>query len=536
MIFRKPYAILIKNFKLIHTLITFCMVYLLYRGYLIYSYIQEFMQTTMLAVREDITAEFFSSWMFILPGIIIVGLLIILAVMIKKEKPFMFYIINILIYGLTIGVYVYTYNTLDYIEINIIESKDIKLCSDILFMLLSAQSISLILTSIRAFGFDVKKFDFGKDLVELEVSEEDAEEFEVSVNVETNVIKREFNKKLRYAKYAYLENKFLINTAVLVLLSLTFYLIYINSNIYNVNYKQGTTFRVSGFELSVTKSMITQKKYNDKIVTSNDKIYVAVELNIRAFEKWSKLNTALTLLEIDGKNYYPIDLEDDNDVLDLGVTYFYESIDIDFEKIILVYEVPSSLKEEKMVFKYLNNLNESNNKDNPKYIRINLDPLHLDEKEEEIEVSIGNPLVLNEDLLGTTSITINSFEIKKEFVASYNFCVESECYKSTEYIRAPLNTINDQMILKVNASLEKDESITFGELRTAYDVLNYYGYIVYKVGEKSYKTTYGFTEVVPTKFENKKNFYISISDSVNDAEEVYLYLNVRNKVYKYKIK
>ena len=84
MILRKPYAILIKNFKLIHTIITICMVYLVYKTYLIYDYIRVFMKTDMLATEKDITGELFNLQMFLLPGIIIALLIILLIVMARK--------------------------------------------------------------------------------------------------------------------------------------------------------------------------------------------------------------------------------------------------------------------------------------------------------------------------------------------------------------------------------------------------------------------------------------------------------------------
>ena len=58
MIIRKPYAFLIKHFRLIHAIMTICMGYLLYRSYLIYDYIKSYMATSMLAVNEDITSSF----------------------------------------------------------------------------------------------------------------------------------------------------------------------------------------------------------------------------------------------------------------------------------------------------------------------------------------------------------------------------------------------------------------------------------------------------------------------------------------------
>ena len=45
---------------------------------------------------------------------------------------------------------------------------------------------------------------------ELNISDEDNEEFELEVNVDTEDIKSKFNRKKRFIKYVYLENKTII--------------------------------------------------------------------------------------------------------------------------------------------------------------------------------------------------------------------------------------------------------------------------------------------------------------------------------------
>ena len=536
MIFRKPYAFLIKNFKLIHTIITFCMVYLVYKSYLIFDYIKMFMTTSMLAVNEDVTSQLFNSLMFILPVVIIIGLIILLIVMIKKKKPFIFYILNILIYGASIGVYSYLFDTINYIETEIIAAKDIKLASDICLMLLSAQVISMFLSAIRAFGFDIKKFDFGKDLVELDVSDEDQEEFEVSVNVETNILKRDINKRLRYARYVYIENKLLINSIFLISISAIIYLLYINSTIYNATYKIGDVFRAGSFEIGLNKVYVTQKNYNNIRVTTKDKYLVIAELNVKALEKDLTLNTAKMLIEMNGVDHYPTKVEYRTSIIDLGKTYYKEVLDINFQKILLVYEVREENLKHTLTFKYLNDLEAGYDEYNPKYIKINVKPLFIDIADEQINVDLKETIVLNENNLGDTKFTINSFEIKEEFIVNYNFCVNKECFKSVEYLTAPLNKNYDQALIKINATMEKDSEINFEELYGPFNILDYFGSIEYKIDGKTYITSKGFSKVSPTRIESNNNYYISVNKDILKAEEVNLYLTVRNKIYKYKIK
>ena len=66
MIFRKPYAILIKYFKLIHVLLTIIMAYLVYRTYNLFHFLSEYMKTTMLRLGKGATETMFNSYMYIL--------------------------------------------------------------------------------------------------------------------------------------------------------------------------------------------------------------------------------------------------------------------------------------------------------------------------------------------------------------------------------------------------------------------------------------------------------------------------------------
>lgn len=541
MILRKPYAILIKNFKLIHMIITFCIGYLVFKSYAIYDYIQSFMKTTMLAVGEDVTASLFNNWMYALPVIIIIGLAILLGVMIKKKKPFVFYIYNIVIFIASIFVYSYLYDAIDYIERNIVTRRDIQLTSDISFVLLVLQAICLVFSAIRALGFDIKKFDFGKDLVELDVSEEDREEFEVEVNVETNVIKRDINRRFRYAKYVYLENKLLINCAALISFAAIFYVIYVSTIVYNTTYKVGDVFSVDGYSMGVNRVYVTQKDYNNVQIIEDDKYLVVVDLKISAYIKNSVLNTAKTILEMNGVDHYPTSVEYRSSISDLGTTYFDEKLSDSYQNILLVYKVSKANLEHTFTFKYLNDLGSGNSKDNPKYIKVSEKPIFLDvvaneDETKPVDVNVGDVVVLNDRNLGTTSLTIKSFDIKKEYSIKYNFCLKNECFDSVEYLKAPLNKNSDQVLLKVNATLDKDPELNMVDLKNFMDLMKYYGIIEYKKDGVTYSLSKKFDVVSPNKVSSNNNYYIAVDSEIMDAEEVYLYLSIRSKNYKYKIK
>lgn len=536
MILRKPYAFLIKNFKLIHAIITVCMIYLVYRSYLIFDFIKSFMKTAMLATEKDITGTLFNNQMFILPVFIIILLIVLLVVMFRKKKPKIFYFLNIIFYGITIVIYTFLYSQLDFIETNISELKDLKLISDVSLILLAIQVFSMILSFIRATGIDIKKFDFGKDLVELEVQDEDNEEFEVSVNVETNLIKRNINKNIRYAKYIFIENKFIISSLALIVLAISLAYIYINMNVYTIAYNEKDNFLAENLNIGVSGSFLTRSdSQGNKII--DEKTLLVVRLYVKAFDKKQYLNTAKTKIVLDNTDYYPISIKYKDYLSDLGSVYYNETLSTEFENILLVYEIPTNDIKKDIQFKYINDIEVIKNELNPKYITVNLNPVNLDNESKTKSIKVKEEVILNEDTFNKSSLTINSFEIANEFTLKYKFCITKiDCINSIEYIKPVLDENYDKVLLKINAVLEMDKELNVDSIIDPVDLIRSYGKIVYKINDKTYIDKSNFNEINPKRISVKNEYYMEINKDVLNSEEIYLILDIRNKLYKYKIK
>lgn len=536
MILRKPYAFLIKNFRLIHTIMTLCMIYLAYKNYLIFDYLRKFLDSGMPITSRDLTGDFFNSYMFILPWIIIVITIILLAVMIKKKKPKTLYIINIISFVAVIAINNYVYNTLQYMETNIITTQSGRLVMD--FSLISTVAIvaMLIFSFIRSVGFDIKKFDFNKDLMELEIEEKDREEFEVNVNVETNVIQRGINRNKRFARYVYIENKYLINTIAIIVVATIAFFTYFNINIYNTDYNEGDVFFTNDFEMGITNSYLTSKNYRGEEATNNE--LLVIELYIRGIFPDEEVNLAKMELLIDDEKYFPLESRYKAQLLDLGDVYCQEKLsDKEFSKYLLVYEIPKSSKKDARVIRYINGFKISENKLNPKYIKIKLNPSDLDDKEKIKEMEFDNKQVVNDDNLKNTTMNFLSLDLAAEFKNDYKFCVvPQECYPSTEYVQPSLNTNYDKALLKFKGNLQVDENVTINDFYNLYNLLDYYGKLVYKKDDKTYTLMGPFSRVIPAKHKVKDEFYIEVDKDILDATSIDLLIQARNKEYLYKIK
>lgn len=534
MILRKPYAFLIKHFRLIHTVLSICMIYLLYKSYTIYKFLNDFVSSGSLTIDYNTTDKLFNLYMFLIPWIVIVIIVILLVVMFRKNKPKGFYFINIIIYASTIGIYNYLYNTISYMQVNIIASKDAKLAMDIAFIVTIAQLIGTIISIIRSLGLDLKKFDFGKDLLELDIADEDNEEFEVSVNIDADSIKRKFKKKLRYAKYTYVENRTIINSAIFIIIATIGFIVYLNMSVYNVHYDEGQMFSTTDYALSINKSYITTKDSKGNNIVDKDKALLVLDINVKNYGNTDKINLAKSEVKLNDEIYYPT-TKYSNSLMDLGESYINQNLDLNLERYILTYEIPMEQVNKKIYFRYLNGFNAKSSSLKPTYIRVKLSPINLDSKVTSTNISLNEIVIMNDKTLGNTSVTINNLEVKKEFINDYNFCLtRNDCYKSIEYIKPTLNTNYDKALLKIEGTITLDEKKNTTSLKNLYSIINYFGELEY-IKDGIINKISSFIKVLPKRYQQDNVYYLEINEDVLDADAAYFTIKIRNYEYKFTI-
>ena len=166
MILRKPFAFLIKKFKLIHIILTLLSIYLLIITNNILSYFNEFIDNKAGKLGA---IEYISNNHILIVILAIAICLTVLILMKYKQKPFTLYLVLIAIY-LAIGLSIsFSNNGLNEIYFSFVEPKTILLYRDILVIIIIIQYISLCFIIVRALWFDTKKFNFAKDLEELNI-------------------------------------------------------------------------------------------------------------------------------------------------------------------------------------------------------------------------------------------------------------------------------------------------------------------------------------------------------------------------------
>ena len=163
MILRKPYALFIKYFKLLHVIMAALILILLFRTFTLYRFFNDYLSDYQTAIANFVPGDVLNIYSFLLSMFIIIVTIALLSVMIYKKKPKFLYIYNIVVYVLVTVLYGFCYSSLVNIDNVVLDIRVTRAFSDLSFLAMILQGISFILAVVRATGFDIKQFDFASD-------------------------------------------------------------------------------------------------------------------------------------------------------------------------------------------------------------------------------------------------------------------------------------------------------------------------------------------------------------------------------------
>ena len=217
MIIRKPYAFLIKHFRRIHIFMLVLSVYIYYKCMQTRSFVSEFLELR----SYDPYYEPIIRYASVLSLLVLIGLVVLsftLVVLLRhKKKPWKLYVIPLVSYAFLFIAFVLTISLFSgYNDTS--GTTGIRAVGDLLFIGTLPQYVIIIILLMRIFGLDLNKFDFKSDKEFLELSNEDREEIEISVNIDKESFRRTFKRLKRNLGYFYQEHRLLVNTVASVLL------------------------------------------------------------------------------------------------------------------------------------------------------------------------------------------------------------------------------------------------------------------------------------------------------------------------------
>ncbi len=532
MIIRKPYALLIKNFKLIHGILFILMGYLLYSLFQINAFFSEYFEDTLSVRGQEITDGLYGGFQYFSSIIVVLGLVAVVTVMFIKQKPIKYYLAAIITYIGSIVYLMVSESIINDMELELLDAQLVRGVADFAVIIMLLEVAIMVFTLVRATGFDIKAFDFEKDLDELDFTEEDREEVEVGLSFDPEKIRRNFKKRIRHMRYAYLENKLAwrVAFAVLVVIFGIFMYDYLGFN--EKIYKEGHAFYTEDFYFTVVESYIVDED-NAGNKLRDDKTLLIINLKIDGRLTTNKLDEARLQLSINDNAYYPT-ISFENEISDLGQLYNGDKIVKGENNYLIAYEIPSNYATEEIKFQYVKELYGVEKQLQVIYEKVELSPIDLRIDKEDINVELNEEVTLDESFLGDTKIKVNSFEIKDEYKLSYVFCpIENECYTSYEYLKGNIFLNYPTSLMKINIDLELTDNY-LGDEETS-EFISTYGYLEYQINDEWIKVE--DIDVVEAKdADTKDDIFVTVPKEISEATSINFVISLRGQKYKFQLK
>lgn len=534
MILKKPYAFLVKHFKIIHALLLGSVIYLFFKTWNIVNFFSSYLNNQNIV--RDLSEDYVNGIMTFLVVVILFLSGIIIYLLRYKKKPFFFYLYTVSVYVLVLISYFLATSIISGLEFTAQDLRVINIIRDIYWVLAVVQIPIIISCFMRAIGFDVKKFDFKKDLLDLGIESEDNEEYEVQVDIDKDEIKAQTKKRLVKLKYFYKENSFLIKvflSAIIIVLALFIGKSFLSKEkIYKIN----ETIDFSNYKFKVLDSYKTNVMSNgEKINTKNFYVITKVRYINKTNKSYSIDTSKIRLKYNDYESATP--LTEVNDKLkEFGTNYYsqiiYEKETRDF---VFIFEIPIEYYDtEEFSFRYLYDVTYTKNEANYNYKTIRITPKTFDDKVKNMDTkSLGEYLSFKGSLFGDSQIKINDIRFSDSFYYNIVSCNIGNCKKNTDVITASRNSKVDLTLMRVNYNIIFDTD-TLGSNYNNVEFISKYGKIRYEVNGKEYE--YKLSLVDKTPFQMYDYTYVEVTDRLLKADRIYLDFVIRDKSYTYIIK
>lgn len=532
MILKKPYAFLIKNFKLIHFLILLLISFCAFRSVLIINFFNEYINNNyQLVTSFGLSSQYTPFALFITTIIIIIFIIALIILLNHKKKPIKLYIAMLIYYFVYFLCILYISNLLESLNYSLLAPTLSRNIRDISILIFIPQLFFISYVFIRAVGFDFKKFDFVSDIKQ--TTYEDSEEFEISFDLESNKAKTMINRFKREMAYYFKENRFMLTMIGVVIFILSLVLIYLN--VYrneDTKYEMGVKFILDKFVFNITHAEVTNFKSDGTIYENG--YYVVSNLNVK--------NNSAVPSKID-YNMFKLKIEDKVISPDLNLNKHYpdecspvvpETITTKTdENICLIYPITKDMINKKMAIRVNHGVFIDKGKEFSKNMYINLGksiPQELEIK----NYNLGDEIVFEDTLLGNTRINIIDYEITQKYFYKYYVCDNcngetSEGNKGKEIMDSITyngKDITANKLIVFHIKYNPDNNV-INKYKHVSGLIDLFAYIEYEMDNKTHLSkTSGLTP------QNVNNLAVlSIPNQIDIKNNIKLVFMIRNKKY-----
>lgn len=529
MILKKPYAFLIKHFRLIHFILTLPLIYIVYKTHLIVNFFNQYVANSYnFQTGSDISGLYINGFMLFSIAIIIIALLSIYYLLKYKEKPIKWYVIMMIYYLILFIMLFYYSHVISTMAKEVLTAKAARVYRDVSIIIYVPQYIFIAFAALRAVGFNLKQFNFQYDLKELQITSEDNEEVEVGFELDGYKTKRWLRRFKREFKYYLIENKLMVSLVIIIFMFTSIIVYYNTRKNYNVSFSQGNSFVHQGFNIIVKDSIITNLDYKGNLV-SDKYYYLVLKINItnnRGVD--SKIDYESFVIKIGDKNLIPT-LDLSPHFADYGASYFGELVKPgESTDYVFAYQIEKKDIKKSYKLKVLSSFEVKKSELVTKYAVVNLTPVNVNDINIIGTFKVGDKINFNNSNVGSTILTVKNYAVAKTYIYDKVNCTEGEvCSKgmvSPNYSKGGANST----LLVIDYDFDFDEETSYAK-HIKNKLLFFGNFASVKAVINGVEKEYNLVDISPKDIGNKA--VLQAPASIDSASKLDLCFTIRNKRY-----
>ena len=346
--------------------------------------------------------------------LILLGSIIILLK--NKKKPLKDYLYSLIYIFIIIVYLVFVGNIFFKINDNIIDQNTMRLYKDISLLIIIPLIYFIVKFILIVIGFNLKKFNFTQDIIDLKEEAKDNEEIELIFDKNTYKYKRTLRRIYREFKYYILENKVFISIIVGVL-SIILFVSLFSVNIFNKNkVKIGESFNAAGFNYIVNDVYETLYDVNLNLIKDDGKFIIA-SVNVKNLNEETINIDFKKIRLLYGEDYVYANNYFNKFFYDLGIPYNNENLKKgETKEFIFIFKVPRSYKSNKYILKFYDKVSVQDEEKYGSYKEIKVRATKSDKKINEKNVNLKENVIFNKNKFGNSNITIFNSDIRSSYV------------------------------------------------------------------------------------------------------------------------
>lgn len=533
MVFKKPYAFLIKYFRIINFLLAVLSGYIIYRTYSIVGFFNSYITNNYTGnFYEGFYTNYINPFVFLFVILICLGVGGILWLFIYKKKPYKGYLACIIYYIALIIFLNFVKSLMITMETTVITAEATRAYRDITLIAVLPQIGAFVFFILNMFGFNAKKLNFQADIKELEITAQDDEEVEITFKQDGVKIMRTIRRFIREFFYYVKENRTIFIIICTILLGVTFYTIYkAFPEVISKNYNQGDAFLIDKLTYKFEDSIITNIDYKGDEIKKGA-YYLVLKVTINNDTDYSKVIDYNNFRLMLGNEYiYP-----SNEMAKSFIDYANSSNKLAAhtkETVVIVFQIKSSDIKRNYRIKVNNGQAIQKKKLVGKYDTLTISPILISEKSIEGEYSAGTAVSLVSSNLGKSSFKAENAFFTDKYIYDYEFCVNDECDTYKNQVSLSYKSKN-KILLVFDYEFNLDNTIPFYSVtsRVKKFVDSFVKVRYYDENDKPQYAT--VNNVTPNRLT--KQIVLEVDSKVADSSNVALSITIRNKEYLIKIK